>query len=412
MIVTNPSRRIPFGGFYHCRFGLLEYNQKIMTDTNTLYRNKIIHGLYLGVLKPIFFLQDPETVHDYMIRVGAVLGKYSWGRAITRGLFDYESKNLSQDILGMHFKNPMGLSAGFDKNAELTDILPSIGFGFAEVGSITGEKCEGNPKPRLWRLPKSKSLVVYYGLKNDGCEDISKRLDGKHFDIPIGISVAMTNCAGNLVLESAIKDFAKAFKVMEPIGDYITVNISCPNAQSGQPFIDPHKLDNLFNTLDKIPTKKPVFIKLSPDLSHDELDSILDIAHKHKIDGIITTNLTKNRDNLNVIDEHVPDIGGMSGKAVKDLADDTLAYISKKELSWGTSKNKNGKKFVLIASGGVFTAADAYKKIRLGASLVQMITGMIYEGPQVISEINRGLVELLKKDGFTNITQAIGADIC
>jgi dihydroorotate dehydrogenase len=373
-----------------------------MTDTHTLYRNKIIHGLYMGVLKPIFFLQDPEMVHDYMIRVGAVLGKYSWGRTITRGLFDYDNEKLSQDILGMHFKNPIGLSAGFDKNAELTDILPSIGFGFAEVGSITGERCKGNPKPRLWRLPKSESLVVYYGLKNDGCEDISKKMNSKHFDIPIGISVAMTNCAENLVLENAIKDFAKAFKVMELIGDYITVNISCPNAQGGQPFIDPHKFDNLFNTLDKISTKKPVFIKLSPDLSHIELDFILEVAHRHRINGIITTNLTKNRDNLNVIDEHVPDIGGMSGKAVKDLADDTLAYISKKE----------GKKFVLIASGGVFTAADAYKKIRLGASLVQMITGMIFEGPQVISEINRGLVELLKKDGFTNITQAIGADIC
>jgi dihydroorotate dehydrogenase len=373
-----------------------------MTDSHTLYRNKIIHGLYLGVFKPIFFLQDPEMVHDYMIRVGAVLGKYSWGRAITRGLFDYESKNLSQDILGLHFGNPIGLSAGFDKNAELTSILSSVGFGFTEVGSITGEKCAGNPKPRLWRLPKSESLVVYYGLKNDGCENISKKLNGKHFDIPVGVSVAMTNCSENLVLESAIKDFAKAFRVMDPIGNYIAVNISCPNAKGGQPFIDSQKLNDLFNVLDKIPTKKPVFIKLSPDLSHIELDSILEVACQHRINGIITTNLTRKRDNPKIIDENIPRQGGISGKAVKDLSDDTLAYISKKE----------GKKFVLIASGGIFTAEDAYKKIRLGASLVQMITGMIYEGPQVIGEINRGLVELLKKDGFANISQAIGVDIC
>ena len=194
---------------------------------------------------------------------------------------------------------------------------------------------------------------------------------------------------------------------MEPIGDYITVNISCPNAQGGQPFIDPHKLDNLFNTLDTIVTKKPVFIKLSPDLSYVELDSILEVADRHRIDGIITTNLTKNRNNLNVVDDNVPDVGGMSGKVVRDLSDNTLAYINKKQ----KSSKKEDKKLVLIASGGVFTAADAYKKIRLGASIVQMITGMIYEGPQVVSEINRGLVELLKKDGFGNISQAIGADI-
>ena len=375
-----------------------------MKDLIISCRNKIIHGLYLGILKPIFFRQDPELVHDYMTRVGAVLGKHYFGRAITGSLFDYKNEKLAQNILGITFKNPIGLSAGFDKNAEMIDILPSVGFGFAEVGSITGEKCEGNPKPRLWRLPKSKSLVVWYGLKNNGCEEISKRLrkklDGKHFDIPVGVSVAMTNCSENLNLDNAIEDFSKAFRVMEPIGDYITVNISCPNAQGGQPFIDPQKLDNLFNTLDTIVTKKPVFIKLSPDLSYVELDSILEVVHKHRINGIITTNLTRKRDNPKIVDENIPKVGGMSGKAVKDLADDVLVYISKKE-----------KNLVLIASGGVFTAEDAYKKIRLGASLIQMITGMIYEGPQVVSEINRGLVELLKKDGFGNISQAIGADI-
>jgi len=378
-----------------------------MTDAATFYRNKAIHGLYAYVLKPIFFLEDPETVHDRMTRVGAVLGKYAWGKAVTHGLFGYENKILEQDIFGMHFDNPVGLSAGFDKNAELTGILPSVGFGFVEVGSITGERCEGNPKPRLWRLPKSESLVVWYGLKNDGCEAVAKRLAGKHFDIPVGVSVAMTNCAENLNLDNAIKDFAKAFTVMEPVGDYITVNVSCPNAQGGQPFVDPKKLEGLFNVLDKIPTKKPVFIKLSPDLSHSELDSILEAAHRHRIQGIITTNLTKKRDNPKTAGEPVPDVGGMSGKAVRDLADDALAYISKKQ----HARSNGEKELVLIASGGIFTAADAYKKIRLGASLVQMITGMIYEGPQVIGEINRGLVDLLKKDGFVNISQAIGADI-
>ena len=379
------------------------------TNKATFYRNKAIHGVYKYALKPIFFQQDPEVVHDRMTRVGAVLGKYSFGRAITRGLFNYESEMLAQNIFGIDFKNPIGLSAGFDKNAELTDILPSVGFGFAEIGSITGEKCEGNPKPRLWRLPKSESLVVWYGLKNDGCEAIAQKLKNKQFKIPIGVSVAMTNCIDNLVLDNGAKDFAKAFEVMEPIGDYITVNISCPNAEGGQSFVDPLKLDYLFTILDKIPTKKPIFVKIPPDLSRTEIDAILDVIHRHRIDGIVSTNLTKKRDNpkikAKIMDENLPKVGGISGKVVKEMSDETLAYLFNKE-----SEIKEGKKLVLIASGGVFTAEDAYIKIRLGASLVQMITGMIFEGPQVISEINRGLVDLLKKDGFTNISQAIGVD--
>jgi dihydroorotate dehydrogenase len=373
-----------------------------MNENITNYRNKITHSLYKHALKPIFFRNDPESVHDHMTRVGIRLGSFSLGKKLTRGLFGYRNPVLSQDILGIHFENPIGLSAGFDKNAELTDILPSVGFGFAEVGSITGNPCAGNPKPRLWRLPESKGLVVYYGLKNDGCEAIAKRLQGKQFTIPLGMSVAMTNCKENLDLKNAVTDFAKAFSVMEPFGSYITVNISCPNTEGGQPFIAPHKLDYLFDVLDEIPTTKPVFIKLSPDMSRSELDTLLDVARRHRIQGIITTNLTKKKDNPKIVDKNLPKVGGISGKVVQNIANETLAYIYRKE----------GKRFILIGSGGVFTAEDAYKKIRLGASLVQLITGMIFEGPQVISEINQGLVNLLKKDGFTNISQAIGADIC
>lgn len=373
-----------------------------MNETLVHYRNKVAHGLYSRVLKPYFFRNDPEVVHDKMTRMGVILGNHLLGKRITRGLFGYENKMLEQNILGIDFKNPIGLSAGFDKNGQLTDILPSVGFGFAEIGSVTGNPCEGNPKPRLWRLPESRSLAVYYGLKNDGSEAISKRLSQKEFDIPIGVSVAMTNCADNVVLKNAVKDFAKAFKLMEPVGSYITVNVSCPNTHGGQPFVSPHKFDYLFDVLDEIPTGKPIFVKFSPDLSYSELDALLDVASKHRIDGIVCTNLTKKRDNPKIFDERVPQTGGLSGKVVQDLSDKMLSYIYRKA----------GKRFTLIGSGGVFTAADAYKKIRLGASLVQMITGMIYEGPQVISEINRGLAELLARDGFTDIGQAIGVDNC
>jgi dihydroorotate dehydrogenase len=374
-----------------------------MNDAVTLYRSKAIRAVYARVLKPFFFRNDPESVHDWMTRAGIVLGATGAGRALSMALFDYEKEEvLAQEIRGIKFRNPVGLSAGFDKNAQLTNILPSVGFGFVEAGSITGEPCAGNPKPRLWRMPKSKGLVVYYGLKNDGCEAISKRLSGRTFAIPVGASVAMTNCRENMDIETAIADFAKAFRVMEPHAAYVTVNISCPNTMGGQPFVAPEAFDSLFRTLDLIPTEKPVFIKISPDMTDPQLDALLDIARDHRIHGIICANLTKPRDNDQIADEGVPAVGGMSGNLVKGLADDMLAHIYRRE----------GKRFILVGCGGIFTAEDAYKKIRLGASLVQLITGMVFEGPQLIGEINRDLVRLLRRDGFSTISQAIGADTC
>jgi dihydroorotate dehydrogenase len=211
----------------------------------------------------------------------------------------------------------------------------------------------------------------------------------------------MTNCQDTVNIHNAINDYAKAFRVMEPLASYITVNISCPNTLGGQPFITPHKLDYLFDILDEIPTQKPIFIKLSPDLTDAELNELLDIVHKHRIHGIICTNLTKQKENNpKVKDNFVPKVGGLSGKPVEEMSNRMLSHIYRRE----------GKRYVLIGLGGVFTAEDAYKKIRLGASLVQLITGMIFEGPQVISEINQGLVKLLERDGFKSLEEARGVD--
>ncbi len=371
-----------------------------MNETAIRYRNMITRGLYRGVLKPIFFSHDPEAVHDAMTKAGVTLGKYKIGKVATSTLFSYHNSVLEQNLLGIQFKNPIGLSAGFDKNAELTDILPTVGFGFAEVGSVTGNYCAGNPLPRLWRLPKSQGLVVYYGLRNDGCDSISKKLTGKTFKIPIGVSVAMTNCTENINIKSAVLDYAKAFRTMEPVAQYLTVNISCPNTLGGQPFIVPYNLDYLLDIIDEIPTSKPIFIKLSPDMNNEKLDAVLDVVMKHRVHGIICTNLTKKRDPQKIKEEHTPTLGGISGKVVQESADDMLKSVYKKTQG----------KYVLVGSGGVFTAEDAYKKIRLGASLIQIITGMVFEGPQVISEINQGLVALLERDGFNHISQAIGID--
>ena len=375
-----------------------------MFDFLIKIRNYILKIVYKYVLKPIFFKFDPEDVHDHMTSIGIFLSKYIITRKLTEVFFQYSNPILEQKILGINFKNPVGLSAGFDKNATLTDILPEVGFGFEEVGSITGEYCSGNPKPRLWRLKKSKSLAVYYGLKNDGCEAISKRLQNKKFKIPIGISIAKTNCKETTDTDKAIEDYFKAYKSFINIGDYFTINISCPNAYGGQPFTDSKKLEVLFDKLLSIPKTKPIFLKIAPDLNEKEINEIINIAEKFKIDGFVCTNLTKDRNNpkikANIKDKLITENGGLSGKVVEDLSNEIIKNIYKKT---------NGK-FVIMGVGGVFSAEDAYKKIKAGASLIQLITGMIFEGPQVISEINLGLVKLLKKDGYKNISEAIGKE--
>jgi dihydroorotate dehydrogenase len=363
--------------------------------------SKIIGFLYIHVLKKLFFLIDPEIVHDRLVLVGRLLGSTRLSKFLTKRVFAYESSILNQELLGIKFNNPIGLSAGFDKNAQLTDILPAVGFGFAEVGSITGEQCDGNPKPRLWRLKKSKSLLVYYGLKNDGCEAISKRLINKKFDIPIGVNIAKTNCELTVDTQEGIKDYLKAYQVMQNIGSYITLNVSCPNAFGGQPFTTPEKLNALLNEVFKVKKTKPVFVKLSPDIEFDQLDELLIVMNKYQIDGLIISNLTKSRENKHIIDVNVPENGGMSGKVLEKLSNKMIEYVYRKTKG----------KYVIIGCGGVFSASDAYKKIKLGASLIQMITGMIFEGPQVIGNINRGLVKLLKADGYTNIQEAIGKNV-
>lgn len=379
-----------------------------MYDSLVSLRNRLTGGAYRRILKPFFFARDPEDVHDRMVTTGVHLGRYAITRGITRALFDYRHPSLEQTILGLRFTNPIGLSAGFDKNAELTEILPEVGFGFAEVGSVTGEPCEGNPKPRLWRLPKSQSIVVWYGLKNDGCEAVAARLRGKAVasadvdgmrPFPIGISVAKTNSPATVETNAGIADYVKAFQAVNDVADYVTVNISCPNAFGGEPFTDSAKLDLLLAAIDGQNPTKPIFLKLPADFASDELDALLDVSTRHRVDGYICSNLTKRRDNPRVIERDVPVKGGLSGKPTELLANALISHCYQR---------LHGRA-IIIGSGGVFTAEDAYEKIRLGASLVQLITGMIYRGPQAISEINQGLVRLLKRDGYTNVSQAVGA---
>lgn len=358
---------------------------------------------YRTLLKPIYFRMDPEMVHDRMLGVGEILGRFRVTRWLTGALFSYANPILEQTVLGIRFPNPIGLSGGFDKNARITDILPSVGFGFVEVGSITGEPCSGNPKKRLWRLPKLKALVVNYGLANQGAEAIAARLKGKAFRCPIGMNMAKTNSQTCAMDGAGIEDHLKSMRLLEHIGDYDVINVSCPNAFGGQPFQTPEKMDRLLSALDTVQTAKPRFIKLGADVSPDDVDAIVTVAERHHVQGFVISNLTKKVERFGIAEELAKQgitTGGISGKPVRDLADNLIAAFY----------TRCGGRFVIIGCGGVFTAEDAYVKIRKGASLVQLITGMIYEGPQLIGEINRGLVALLKRDGYASIAEAVGAD--
>lgn len=358
-------------------------------------RDNIIGFLYRKILKPIFFMQDPEDVHDSMTAMGEFLGGNIIGRGLTGLMFGYQDKMLEQDIAGIKFKNPIGLAAGFDKDARLTQILPAVGFGFEEIGSITAKAYEGNKKPRLYRLPERRALRVNYGLKNRGAAAVHDKLKKFKFAFPVGVSIAKTNARETSVVSAGIEDYFFSYKTFADIGRYFTINISCPNTCEEKPiFAEPENLYLLLERIFSIPKIKPLFIKLSPDLPEIQLQGILQVCQKYKVDGFVCTNLTK-VNNFNHAGR-----GGFSGKAVQGLSDELIVKVY---------KFYGGKK-IIIGCGGVFSAQDAYKKIKLGASLVQLITGMIYEGPQLIGEINRGLVRLLRKDGFKNISEAVGID--
>jgi len=345
---------------------------------------------------------DPEYIHDRMVGIGAWLGSHAGTRTITSWFFEYKNPMLEQDILGIHFLNPVGLAAGFDKNARIAGYMADVGFGFAEIGSITAQPSKGNSGKRLWRLPKSRGLVVNYGLSNEGAKAVCERLRKSAFRIPVGVSMAKTNCAECAIDEVGIEDHIGSFKTCLDVGDYYTINVSCPNAFGGQPFHRPETLDRLLSALDQIPTSKPIFLKLSPDAPTADLDDVVAVANRHRVHGFILTNLTKRYELPSIDQDELATqnitTGGISGKPVEELSNLLIKHL------YQTTRGK----YVIIGCGGIFTAEDAYKKIKCGASLVQLITGMIYEGPQLIGEINHGLVKLLEKDGYKNISEAVG----
>jgi dihydroorotate dehydrogenase subfamily 2 len=361
--------------------------------------------MYEKILKPIFFSFDPERIHDFFTWVGEFLGSNAFTRWIVASVCNYEHPSLATRVAGIDFKNPIGLGAGFDKDVRLTNIMPSVGFGFMEVGAITRFPYEGNPKPRMVRLPDDKSLIIYYGLKNDGAEAIEKRLKKMKFRFPVGINIAKTNRA-DIVGAKSVEDYATTYRMLAHYFSYVTLNVSCPNAQDGCTFQDPTMLDSLLAAIAKEKKERPVFLKVSSHLSMDEVDAILAVVEKYSfVDGFIVANLAKNRSMLNLRSSKaeldvIPE-GGISGAPIKMLTTGMIRHIYQ----------KTSGKYLIIGLGGVFTAEDAYEKIKAGASLIQLVTGLIYGGPLAIKRINKGLVKLLARDGYPTIADAVGRSV-
>ncbi|MFA6554063.1 MAG: quinone-dependent dihydroorotate dehydrogenase [Candidatus Paceibacterota bacterium] len=341
--------------------------------------------LYKSILKPIFFKFDPEDVHDFMTYVGEFLGNYSLTRKLTNLIYGYNGPDISKTVDGIKYRTPFLLSAGFDYNGHLGKILPEIGLGGEEVGSVTAKPCEGNPKPRLTRLPKSQSIIVNKGLRNDGVDAVIKRLKKVQLirsALPFvtGISIAKTNCSETADIESGMNDYLYSFKRLneENVGDYYTINISCPNAFGGEAFTTPELLERLLTKLDTIPCKKPVYIKMPINIPWEQFESLLKVIDKHGLQGVIIGNLNKDYNSLDYRDEAPKDYhGGLSGKPCASLSTELIRK----------TKQIYGSRFTIIGVGGVMSSELAQGKFDAGADLIQLITGIIYEGPSLIKKM-------------------------
>lgn len=367
---------------------------------------KISGLLYRNLLKPVLFTRDPEQVHNRFTAFGEALSKSRGLRSLLQSLWRVNDPALSQVIHGIGFDNPIGLSAGFDYEARLTGILPAIGFGFGTVGTITDQPYGGNPKPMLGRLIKSRSLMVNKGFKNLGMAQTLKNLSGKQFQIPIGASIGKTNGQQSMMTqEEAVGDIVAAFEAVESSAvpfSYYELNISCPNLFGSVEFYSSAHLRDLLAAVTGLKLSKPLFIKMPIDKSDEETRDMLDVIVAFPVQAVIFGNLQKNRQDPALDQEEVKKwpMGNFSGKPTEQRSNELIALAYK----------DYGSKLTIVGCGGVFSAEDAYRKIRLGASLVQLITGLIYVGPQLPGQINAGLLELMEQDGFTHISQAVGVD--
>lgn len=350
--------------------------------------------VYKKIIKPLLFKVSPDTVHAQIISLGALLQQHKIIRKLLAISWAEHDIIYAKTVAGVRFLNPIGISAGFDKNGKLVPLLESIGCGYVTVGSVTALPRTGNPKPWFHRLPKTKSLVVHAGMPNDGVEKVVKNLEQnkRHSTgaVPVIFSVAVVARSAAHTPEDAIRDALETIKRVEQdkgLVDILEINISCPNIMYEQPFTTPEVFETLLIAIDKAAPKLPIFIKM-PSTRWEKLEALLDVANKYPVvKGVSIANLTSRRD-ITIKDDFDNTIhGGLSGRPCLSRSNELIQRAR--------SKYKN--RFAIIGIGGVFSYEDAKAKIDAGADLVGLITGMIFEGPQLIGDINYHLLKSHKK---------------
>lgn len=338
------------------------------------------------LIKPIFFKFDPEKVHYFVVkRLKWFHEQFPLGKTILRGSFDVSIKGLEREVFGIRFKNPVGLAAGFDKNGEYIEALSDLGFGFIEVGTVTPLPQPGNEKPRMFRLEEDSALINRMGFNNKGVDTLAERLRllrKKNKHIVVGGNIGKNKNTPN---EDAVSDYIKCFDRLFDVVDYFVVNVSSPNTPGLRALQEKEPLMNLLNTLQQRNLKndisRPILLKIAPDLTDEQLDDIVDIVKETRIAGVIATNTTIDRNGLYTTEKLKNETGGLSGKPLTQRSTEVIRYLSE----------KSGRAFPIIGVGGIHSPQDAQDKLNAGASLVQLYTGFIYEGPGLIKRICKEL---------------------
>ena len=363
--------------------------------------------LYRLLIRPLLFRLDAELVHQGTVEACRWLGAIPGIPLLTRSLFEVHDAALQTEIAGLRFSNPLGLAAGWDKNGRALRMLNSLGFGFAEIGSVSARPSVGNPRPRLFRLPQDRAIIVNYGLPNDGAIAVAARLQSHAHRDPLGINLVKTNdgpgapaCSDDAILA----DYEQSVKLLHQHASYLSLNLSCPNAKDGNDFFaQPGSIARLLERLASVNIRCPVFLKIAPRDDPAEHERVLQECETFSWVRGFCFNLPPGKPDalqIRTPEEHYAQLpGAVSGRPVEQLINRCIA---------GFYARMDQKRYVLIGTGGVFNAEDAYHKIRLGASLVQLYTAMVYEGPSVARKICLGLAELLKRDGFANVKEAVG----
>jgi dihydroorotate dehydrogenase len=337
--------------------------------------------MYKLLLRPLLFLFDPEEVHHFTFSMVKIASKIPFFSNIFRSLYLVNDSRLTTEVFGLQFKNPVGLAAGFDKDAKLYKELSDFGFGFIEIGTVTPKPQDGNPKKRLFRLQKDSAIINRMGFNNGGVQEAVTRLK-KNKNVLIGGNIGKNKLTPN---EDAISDYQICFSALYPHVDYFAVNVSSPNTPNLRELQDKKPLTDLLNALQKLNQEtekpKPILLKIAPDLTDSQLLDIIDIVDITKIAGVIATNTTIARENL--ASENKTETGGLSGKPLTDRSTEVIRFLS---------QNSN-KAFPIIGVGGIHSAQDALEKLDAGASLVQLYTGFIYEGPALVKAINKAVLK-------------------